>query len=68
VMRSAPAMMTLGQVVVTAEPGAVEQRRALRKPTTAAPARPDSAPAAPERAAAPAVPVVVRKVGCGGRE
>jgi hypothetical protein len=68
VMRSAPAMMTLGQVVVTAEPGAVEQRRALRKPSTAAPARPDSAPAAPERDAAPAVPVVVRKVGCGGRE
>jgi hypothetical protein len=69
VMRSAPAMLALSEVVVTAEPG-TQQRRALRKPNAAAPAsaRADSAPTAPERDAAPAVPVVVRKVECGRRE
>lgn len=63
VMRSAPAAMQLEATVVTAAPSAGE-RRALRKPS-AAQARADSAPStAPERDAAPAVPVVVRKVGC----
>jgi hypothetical protein len=68
VMRSSPAMLALSEVVVTAEPD-TRQRRALRKPSRAAssaPARADSAPTAPERDATPAVPVVVRKVGCGG--
>jgi hypothetical protein len=67
VMRSSPAMMALSEVVVTAAPPASEPRRALRKASPAAPPRADSAPAAPERDATPAVPVVVRKVGCGGR-
>jgi len=62
VMRSAPSAMLLESTVVTAAPGASE-RRALRKPS-AAQARADSAAAPPERDASPAVPVVVRKVGC----
>ena len=63
VMRSAPSAMQLEATVVTAAPSAGE-RRALRKPS-AAQARADSAPATtPERDASPAVPVVVRKVGC----
>jgi hypothetical protein len=62
VMRSAPSAMLLESTVVTAAPSAGE-RRALRKPS-AAQARADSAATAPEHAAAPAVPVVVRKVGC----
>lgn len=64
VMRSAPASMQLESVVVTAAPTPAEQRRALRTPT-AARTRADSAPKAPEREAAPAVPVVVRRVECG---
>jgi anti-sigma factor RsiW len=67
VMRSAPVSMALGEVVVTSEPSAAEQRRALRKPSAAAAARADSA-AAPARDATPAVPVVLRKVACGGRD
>jgi hypothetical protein len=61
VMRSAPSATLLESTVVTAAPGASE-RRALRKPSAAQP-RADSATTAPEHAA-PAVPVVVRKVEC----
>jgi len=64
VMRSAPAGLQLESVATNA-PRATEQKRALRKPS-AAQARADSASTASARAAAPAVPVVVRKVGCGG--
>ncbi len=67
VMRSSPTAMALGQVVVTAAPNAAEQRRALRKSSAAEAARADSA-AAPAHDAAPAVPVVLRKVKCGGGE
>lgn len=61
VMRSSPATMHLESVVVTAAPTAGESRRALRKSSAA---RADSAPPAPDREAAPAVPVVVRRVEC----
>jgi hypothetical protein len=64
VMRSAPAAMRLESAVVTAAPNS-DERRALRKPS-AAQRRADSVATAPERDAAPAVPVVVRKVGCKG--
>ena len=60
VMRSAPSAM-LESTVATAAPSASE-RRALRKSSAAQP-RADSAATAPEHAA-PAVPVVVRKVEC----
>ena len=67
VMRSSPSATLLESTVVTAAPSAGE-RRALRKPsaaqTRAARTRADSAASAPERDASPAVPVVVRKVGC----
>ena len=68
VMRSAPAAMNLESVVVTAAPTTADERRALRKAPSAAKAntRADSAPKAPEREAAPAVPVVVRRVECRG--
>jgi anti-sigma factor RsiW len=62
VMRSTPSATLLESTIVTAAPIAGE-RRALRKPS-AAQARADSAAAPPERDASPAVPVVVRKVGC----
>jgi len=63
VMRSAPAATMLEATVVTAAP-APEARRAMRaKSSAAAPAR-DSSAASAERTAAPAVPVVVRRVEC----
>jgi len=62
VMRSAPAGPQLESVAANA-PRATEQKRALR-PSSAAQAKADSALAASARTAAPAVPVVVRKVGC----
>ena len=67
VMRSAPAVSALNEVVVTSAPRATEQRRALRKPGAAAPVVADSATKA-DREAVPAVPVVVKKVECSGRE
>lgn len=63
VMRSAPTALQLESVVVTGASPATEQRRALRKPS-AAQSRADSAAASANRDAAPAVPVVVRKVDC----
>lgn len=63
VMRSAPAMSALNEVVVTTAPKATEQRRALRKSSATAPVRDDSVTTA-DREAAPAVPVVVSKVRC----
>ena len=65
VMRSAPASMQLESAVVTAIGTTGDERRTLRKAPSAASARADSAPKAPEREAAPAVPVVVRRVQCG---
>ena len=62
VMRSAPTGVQL-ETVVAAAPRAAEQKRALRKPSAVA-ERGDSAAAA-DRTAAPAVPVVMRKVECG---
>jgi len=63
VMRSAPAATMLEATVVTAAP-APEARRAMRaKSSAAAPAK-DSSAATAERTAAPAVPVVVRRVEC----
>lgn len=58
VMRSAPAAMQLEANVVTAAPTVGGERRALRKPESAAKPSADAAPASP------AVPVVVRRVEC----
>ena len=63
VMRSAPATMMLSEQVVTAAP-ATEPRRAMRARSSAAAPAKDSSAAAAERNAAPAVPVVVRRVEC----
>lgn len=67
VMRSAPTSLQLESVVATAAPRASEPKRALR--AQSAGARSDSASVAADREAAPAVPVVVRKVECakGGK-
>ncbi|HEX5970468.1 MAG TPA: zf-HC2 domain-containing protein, partial [Gemmatimonadaceae bacterium] len=62
VMRSAPSATLLESTVVTAVPSASE-RRTLRK-SSAAQSRTDSAATSAEHDARPAVPVVVRKVGC----
>lgn len=64
VMRSARTALALEQAVVTALPAA-EPRRAMRAKASAAAPRADSSTTATERTAAPAVPVVVRKVDCG---
>jgi hypothetical protein len=66
-MRSAPTSLQLEPVVATAAPRASEPKRALR--AQSAGARSDSAAVAADREAAPAVPVVVRKVECakGGK-
>lgn len=66
VMRSAPSASALSEVVVTAAP-TTEPRRAMRAKSSTATPREDSAASAAQRTAAPAVPVVVRKVGCGQR-
>jgi hypothetical protein len=67
VMRSAPTSLQLESLVATAAPRASEPKRALR--AQSAGARSDSASVAADREAAPAVPVVVRKVECakGGK-
>lgn len=74
VMRSAPSVVALEQTVVTATGSttgtampAPEARRAMRAKSSVAAPHEDSATAAAQRAA-PAVPVVVRRVQCGGKE
>jgi len=66
VMRSARSAVALEQTVVTAMPTA-EPRRAMRTKASGSAPREDSSATATDRNAAPAVPVVVRKVECGSR-
>jgi len=69
VMRSAPTSMTLSEVVVTSAAAESASRRSLRGKAAAQTRAGAPAPVADQQAAtaAPAVPVVVKKVGCATR-